>query len=274
MNFALNQAGFPTDDFTETCELLASAGYEGIEPNYTSDGPITYPEGRRKMKRATETHNLSIPAVSTVRHWEYPLSSLDETTRQKSLEIGRKMIDAAVVLEADDVLIVPAVIDPGAPYKRCYDRALESVRELARYGAEHGIRIAVENVQNDFLYSPSELRKFVEAAAEAGPVSVYFDVGNGLRGGLPDRWIKELGELISKIHIKDWLIDDHRVTYPLQGDVDWPSVIDALETIDYEGWITAEVPPYETFPCQMPAQVLENMKFLFERTGTTGGPTQ
>lgn len=274
MNFGLNQAGFPTDDFTETCELLASAGYEGIEPNYTADGPITDPDGRRTMKRAADRHGLSIPSVSTTHHWEYPLSSLDETTRQKSLEIGREMIDVAAIFEADEVLIVPAVIDPGSSYKRCYDRALESVRELAKYGAERDIRIAVENVQNDFLYSPRELKEFVEAAAEAGPVSVYFDVGNGFRWGLPDRWITELDEHISKVHVKDWLTDTHRVTYPLQGDVDWLSIVDALETIDYTGWITAEVPPYESFPRRMPGQVLENMKFIFERIDTTGGQTR
>ena len=274
MNFGLNQAGFPTDDFTETCNVLASAGYDGIEPNYTADGPITDPDGRRKMKRAAETHDLSIPAVSTVRHWEYPLSSLDEPTRQKGLEISREMIDAAASFNADEVLVVPAVIDPGVPYKRCYDRALESVRELAGYGAERGVRIAVENVQNDFLYSPSELKAFVDAAAEAGPVSVYFDVGNGLRWGLPDRWITELGDHISKVHVKDWVTDSHRVTYPLHGDVDWPSVVDALSEIDYDGWITAEVPPYESFPHRMPAQVLENMKFLFENTDIPGEPAR
>lgn len=270
MNFGLNQAGFPTDDFTETCELLASTGYEGVEPNYTAEPSITEAEGQQKMKRVADKHGLSIPAVSTTRLWEYPLSSLDETIRQKGLEIAREMIDTAVVFEAEEVLIVPAVVDPNTPYEQCYDRALESVCELAKYGAERGIQIAIENVQNDFLYSPSELKGFVEAAAEVGPVSVYFDVGNGLRWGLPNRWIKELGEHISKIHVKDWLTEAHRVTYPLQGDVNWPSVVDALETVDYEGWITAEVPPYESFPRRMPAQVLENMHFLFENADSNG----
>ena len=274
MYFGLNQAGFPTDDFAETCELLASAGYDGIEPNYTAKAPISNAEGRQRMKQTAETYGLSIPAVSTLHHWEYPLSSSDESTRRKGLEISREMVDAASTFGADEVLIVPAVVTPSASYERCYDRALESVRELAEYGAERDVRVAIENVQNDFLYSPSELREFVEAAAGAGPVSVYFDVGNGLRWGLPDRWIEELGEHISKVHVKDWLTDAHRPTYPLQGDVDWPSVVGALETINYEGWITAEVPPYESFPHRMPTQVLENMRFLFEETDTAGEPAR
>jgi L-ribulose-5-phosphate 3-epimerase len=262
--YGLNQAGFPTDDFAETCEIVSAAGYDGVEPNYTMNGPITTEDGRHEMKRAAESNGLSIPAVSTLHHWEYPLSSLDEEVRQEGLSISKGMVDAAAAFDADEVLIVPAVIEPSAPYERCYDRALTSVRRLARYGADRGVGIAVENVQNDFLYSPGEFRRFVDAASDAGPVSVYFDVGNGFRWGLPDRWIRELGERISKVHVKDWLTDAHRPTYPLQGDIDWQSVGDALAGIDYDGWITAEVPPYNSFPERMPAQVLETIEFLFD----------
>ncbi|MFC7157311.1 sugar phosphate isomerase/epimerase family protein [Halomarina halobia] len=264
MKFGMNGAGFPTDDFADACAVLASAGYDGVEPNYAADGPIATEEGRRAMRRAAESNGLSIPAVSTTLHWEYPLSSPNEGTRRRGLAIGEGMIDAAAALGADEVLIVPAVVEPSASYGRCYERALDAVRDLARYGDDRGVGIAVENVQNDFLYSPGELARFVERAGEAGPVSVYFDVGNGLRWGLPDRWIRELGARISRVHVKDWLTDAHRPTYPLQGDVDWPSVVDALAEIGYDGWITAEVPPYRSSPRRMPAQVIENLRYLFE----------
>lgn len=271
MRFGLNQAGFPTDDFGETCELLAAAGYDGVEPNYVTDGPISTEDGRREMKRAVEANGLTIPAVSSLLYWEQPLSSLDEATRQEGLTVGKQLIDAAATFDADDVLLVPAVIEPADPYDRCYDRALESVRELARYGSDRDVGIAVENVPNNFLYSPSEFRQFLEAASDSGAVSMYFDVGNGYRNGLPGRWIRELGEYISKVHVKDWLTDAHRPTYPLQGDIDWKSVVDALEAIEYDGWITAEVPPYSSFPRRMPAQILDDLEFLFDHTNPEQG---
>jgi L-ribulose-5-phosphate 3-epimerase len=273
MKYGLNQAGFPTDDFAETCKIVSTAGYDGVEPNYTATGPITTEDGQREMKRAAESNGLSIPAISTLLHWEYPLSSLDDEVRQEGLSISKRMVDAAAAFDADEVLIVPAVIEPSAPYKQCYDRALKSVRQLAQYGADRGVEIAVENVPNDFLYSPGEFRKFIDAASDSGPVSIYFDVGNGFRWGQPNRWIRELGEHISKIHVKDWLTDAHRPTYPLQGDIDWQSVVNAIAEINYDGWITAEIPPYNSFPERMPAQVLENLEFLFNSV-SHGEPDQ
>ena len=264
MKFGLNQAGFPADDFAETCEIVSSAGYDGVEPNYTTDGRITTEDGRRDMKRIATDYGLDIPAVSTILHWEYPLSSTDEETRQRGIQLGKSMIDAAAAFDADDVLIVPAAIEPETPYEQAYDLAMDSMTELVRYAANHDVTVAVENVQNNFLYSPGEFEQFVSTLSDVGPVGVYLDVGNGFRWGLPNRWIRELGDWISKVHVKDWRKESHVPTYPLQGDIDWNSVCEALADIRYDGWISAEVPAYQSHPHRMPRQVLDNMTYLFD----------
>lgn len=267
MQYGLNQSGFPSDDFERTCSNLAAAGYDGVEPNVERSGPLTTAAGRRDVARTVDEYGLCVPAVSTISHWDYPLSSDDEDLRRIGLEIGRDMIDAAAALDAEDALIVPAVIDEGAAYDRGYERAVESVRELVRHAAERDVTVAIENVQNNFLPSPEEFVAFLDEVEDAGPVAAYFDVGNALRSGLPSRWLRTLDGRISKIHVKDWITDAHRVTYPLQGDVDWERVIDAVEAIEYDGWITAEVPPYPSSPERMPEQVLDNLRFIFEGHG-------
>ncbi|WP_231186643.1 sugar phosphate isomerase/epimerase family protein [Haladaptatus sp. DYF46] len=261
--YGLNQAGFPTSDIETTCELLADAGYDGVEPNYQADGLLTTTDGRKRVRRAAVEHGLDVPAVSTTLHWEYPLSSADEERRQQGIDVAQEMVDAAATLDADEILVVPAVIAPGADYDTDYDRAIESVREIAGYAADADVGVGIENVQNDFLYSPREFLEFLDAVESAGPVSAYFDVGNGFRWGLPDRWIRELGDRISKVHVKDWLTDAHRPTYPLQGDIDWESVVAALSDIGYDGWISAEIPAYNAEPHRMPPDVLETMRYLF-----------
>ena len=264
MKFGLNQAGFPADDFAKTCEIVSAAGYDGVEPNYTTNGAIVTEDGQRDMKRIATDYGLDIPAVSTILHWEYPLSSTDEATRQRGIELGRSMIDAAATFDADDVLIVPAAIDSETPYEQAYDLAVDSMTELVRYAADRDVTVAVENVQNNFLYSPAEFEQFVSALSDVGPVGVYLDIGNGFRWGLPNRWIRELGDWISKVHVKDWRKESHVSTYPLQGDIDWNSVCEALASVGYDGWISAEVPPYQSHPHRMPGQVLDNMAYLFD----------
>lgn len=264
--FGLNQAGFPTSDIETTCEILADAGYDGVEPNYQADGLLTTPDGREQVRRAAVEHDLDVPAVSTTLHWEYPLSSADKEKRRQGIDVAREMVDAAATLDAEEILIVPALIAPGADYDADYDRAVESVREIAGYAADADVGVSIENVQNDFLYSPREFVEFLDAVESAGSVSAYFDVGNGFRWGLPDRWIRELGDRISKVHVKDWLTDAHRPTYPLQGDIDWDSVVAALSDVGYDGWISAEIPAYNTEPHRMPPDVLDTMQYLFEST--------
>ncbi|MCO8245527.1 MULTISPECIES: sugar phosphate isomerase/epimerase family protein [unclassified Haladaptatus] len=262
--YGLNQAGFPASEIETTCEILADAGYDGVEPNYREGGLLTTADGRERVREAADGNGLTVPAVSTTLHWEYPLSSADDEKRGRGIDIACEMVDAAATLGADEVLIVPARIFPGAGYDADYRRAVESVRGIAGYAADAGVGVAVENVQNDFLYSPREFVEFLEAVEDSGPVSAYFDVGNGFRWGLPDRWIRGLGDWISKVHVKDWLTDAHRPTYLLQGDIDWDSVVAALSDVGYDGWISAEIPPYNSAPHRMPPDELDTMRYLFE----------
>lgn len=264
MKYGLNQCGFPSESFSETCAIVAEAGYDGIEPNYTLDGPLSQPAKREEMLTVASEFGLDIPSVSTTLHWEYPLSSLDKDRRERGLEIGEKMIDAATKFDADEILIVPAVIDEQTSYNEGYRNAVDSVKHLLDYADNRNVNVAIENVQNNFLPSPVEFRTFLEEIANAGSVVAYFDIGNAFRSGLPSRWIRVLDDWIAKIHVKDWLQDSHRQTYPLQGNIDWESVIDAIADIEYDGWITAEVPAYPSFGYRMPPQILTNLEFLFE----------
>jgi hexulose-6-phosphate isomerase len=156
------------------------------------------------------------------------------------------MIDAAAFFGAGDVLIVPAVIDGETPYRDGYERAFAAVRHLARYSAETDVHVAIENVENDFLLSPLAFAGFVDEAAGTGPVTAYFDVGNGERFGRPADWLRVLGDRTSKIHVEDWRHDDGMQTYPLQGDAEWDAVRNALSDVGFDGRITAEVPPSRT----------------------------
>jgi hexulose-6-phosphate isomerase len=75
-------------------------------------------------------------------------------------------------------------------------------------------------------------------------VQCYFDVGNVLRTGYPQHWIRVLGGRIKKVHFKDYRINvgtlDGFVDL-LSGDVDFPAVVEALNDIGYDGWCTAEI---------------------------------
>ena len=79
----------------------------------------------------------------------------------------------------------------------------------------------------------------------------YFDIGNVLRYGWPEHWIRTLNRRIMKLHIKEYsrelmntkgLWEGFKVDL-LKGDNNWPVVMQAVNEIGHTGgWLTAEVP--------------------------------
>ena len=73
----------------------------------------------------------------------------------------------------------------------------------------------------------------------------YFDVGNCLSIGVPQHWIRQLGERIVKVHVKGrWEPMSMKLDRPVfgEGDVPWDKVRAALEEIGFQGVATLEVP--------------------------------
>lgn len=266
MKFGFNDMGMPTDRLETNLKLLSEAGYDGFEPTLSLDGALADPAELGRLHGLVNEYDLMVPSVLTDALWTYPLSSPDDETREQGVEAASRTIEAGATLGAETMLIVPGVVTTDVSYDCAYDYALTSVRELAPVADKHGLTLAIENVWNDFLLSPLEFATFIDEAAERGPVGAYFDVGNILRFGDPVQWIKTLDDRCEKIHVKDYDNEIDTVdgfTYPCLGDVPWHDVEKALEAINYDGWITSEVPPYSTCPELMPKQVFETLQAVF-----------
>jgi hexulose-6-phosphate isomerase len=160
----------------------------------------------------------------------------------------RDAIEEARLYGADTVLLVPGRVSKDISYEENYRKAQTQIRAGLSYAERQQIKILVENVWNNFLLSPMEMARFIDDF-QSPWVGSYFDVGNVLRYGWPEQWIRILGRRIGKIHVKDYSVKrmeneglwkgfDVRLG---DGDCDWPAVRKALAEIDYHGWATAEL---------------------------------
>jgi hexulose-6-phosphate isomerase len=229
----------------EKLRLAKEAGYDGVEVNTFED--------LRAAEQFAETARrigVELPSVMASGHWKFPLSSADEETRQQGLANIRLSVDAAVVCGGTTVLVVPGVVNEKQLYADAYRIALQSMQEMAAYAGERGIKLAVENVWNRFLLSPMEMQQFVQEIASPH-VGVYFDTGNILIYGYPQSWIRELGSMILKVHVKDFDVSSRQFKHLLQGSVNWVEVRAALLEIGYDDYLTAELPLYPAYPDQM-----------------------
>lgn len=155
----------------------------------------------------------------------------------------KKMVDAARIVGADTVLVIPGMLTEDMEYRETYERVQQRVAALAEYAGD--INIAIENVWNNFLYSPLELCRFVDEIGRNN-VGVYFDIANARRFGYPEQWIRTLSFRIKGIHVKDYRVavdNIHGFTNILDGDVNYRKVMEALGMIGYDGQFTVELIP-------------------------------
>ena len=133
-------------------------------------------------------------------------------------------------------------------YDEVYRDTQQWLREAVPLAEKAKVKLLVENVWNNFLLSPLEMARYIDEL-DSPYVGSYFDVGNVVRFGWPEQWIRILGKRIGKLDIKEYsrakqknegLWKGFQVELG-EGDCGWPEVRKALADIDFAGWATAEV---------------------------------
>ena len=217
-------------------KLVKDLGFHGIEIN--SPGVLDIKE----LLKARDLTGIEILGTVNKDHWSKPLSSPDESIQKAIIESIAKSMEETKQLEGDTVLVVPGVVNATASYESAYTIAQKNIRKLIPYAEKHNIKIALENVWNNFILSPVEAKRFVDEINHP-LVGWYFDVGNVLRYGWPEHWIETLDKRVFKVHIKEFsrkIMNEQGLgkgfSAPLtEGDVDWKVVMQALQKANYKG---------------------------------------
>jgi L-ribulose-5-phosphate 3-epimerase len=223
----------------EKAQAIKAAGFEGVEPM----GGMNQDE----VLKALEATGLKAGSVCCHTHWAKPLSDPNPAVREVGLEGLRQSLRDAKHYGAPAVLLVPAVVDEKVSYADAYKRSQEEIRKAIPLAEELGVRIAIENVWNNFLLSPLEAARYVDEL-QSPQVGWHFDCGNVIHYGWPEQWIRILGKRIATLHIKEFSRDKgenlgrrkgFEVEF-LKGDNNWPAIMKALDDIGYQGWGIAE----------------------------------
>ena len=259
MKKGINIWSFPQGTVRESLTLAKDAGFEGVELALNATGELSMESTEqeiKEVKKVADDMGLALYSLSCGLCWDYRLSDDDPTMRLRAKDMIKKQLEAAKILGADTVLVVPGVVNVefSSPEKKVaydvvYDRALEGLNELKSYAESLEVSIGLENVWNKFLTSPMEMRAFIDRIG-SDFVGSYFDVGNVLFNGYPEHWITILAEKIKKVHFKDYRRAAgglHGFVDLLAGDVDYPAVMAALKSVGYDGWVTAEMIPNYKF---------------------------
>ncbi|HOJ39571.1 MAG TPA: sugar phosphate isomerase/epimerase family protein [bacterium] len=243
----------------EKLQAIKKAGFEAVELNLAEEGFLSLTSSQEEILAVRQQVNqagLEIASLLAGGFWRHPLTSSDQTTRSQGENLLKKAIEICSWLGTEALLVVPGVVGPEPQtglvtgYDEAYQRSQECLRRAAAFAEKSRVYLCVENVWNRFLLSPLEMKRYVEEIGSPY-VQVYFDVGNVLLFGFPEMWIRILGKLIRRIHLKDFKTGvgtGYGFCTLLEGDVNWPEVLKALQEVGYDSYLTAEVGPYRYYP--------------------------
>jgi L-ribulose-5-phosphate 3-epimerase len=231
--------------------LIKKAGFEGVElwlganPWFqvsTTDGQVI------ELLRKVESAGLVVSNVSNTLDWDYPISSRDPKIREQAFHHIERQIEVAPLLKTDAILVVAGLVTEEVPYNEVYLRTVEGIKSLAEKAGKAKVKIGCENCNSEqrFLHSPREFWQFLNDV-NSPHVGIHLDVGNIHDTGFAEQWIETHGPRITRIHLKDVLKhrgrcgDESVYTNLFLGDNNWPAIHAALQKVNYDGWLIAEM---------------------------------
>lgn len=222
----------------EKFRMLKAAGFEGVEPPSHMD--------QDQVLRARDATGLAVASVSCGAHSRM-LANPSPDQRAKGVEGIQQALRDAKRYGAVSILVVPGGVTEKITYEQNWEWTFAGIRECVPLAEELGVKLAIENVWNNFHLSPLEAARYVDEFKSAA-VGWHFDIGNVMFLGWPEQWIRILGKRIVTLHIKEYsrkkMNDEGKrkgfeVEY-LEGDNNWPVIMRALDGIGFRGWGIAE----------------------------------
>ena len=258
---------------TEAMQEAKDLGFDAIELAIADKGVLTHQTTQGQCEDIAamcKKNGIEISSLASGESWTCSPTANDPEHRARIIEFTQKALQITKWLGTNAYLFVPGAVDvfflPEAeviPYDICFERACEAVGQILPGAEETGVVICIENVWNKFLLSPLEMRDFIDSF-NSEMVGAYFDVGNVLLTGYPEQWIRILGKRIKCVHVKDFKRSVGTVegfVDLLEGDVNFQTVKEALVDIGYDGYVTAELLPFEP---GRPEKTAQAMKKIFK----------
>ena len=246
----------------EKFRAMKAAGFDGVEPMGAMN--------RDEVVAALKETGLQAASVCDHIHWVKPLSAPDEATRKIGFDGLVHSLHDAHAYGATSVLLVPGVARNGVTYQQCFERSIVEIKNAIPVARDLGVKIAIENVGNDFIQTPEQAVDYLDAIGSEW-VAWHFDIGNvGRRGPAAEQWIPLLGKRINRIHIKDYSAAPpdaagKAAARPklLDGDTNWPAVMTALDKVGYAGWAISEQPGNQAADVETARDLAQRMDRIF-----------
>ena len=232
--------GMPLEEFFKKA---AAAEYEVVELVIKREGELTPKSSDADLKRIADlSAQYKLPIVSLcLSHCTGNL--LDSGANQRtSIDETILGLQVAKNLGIGCTLHTLGRLNKDLFYDDAYRNAVSALKEISKSANSLGVTLAVEFVWNGFLFSPLEMKRFLDEIGSER-IGFYFDPGNMAVFNFPQHWARIVGKHIKMVHMKDWKGNALNGSWPalLKGNCDYAAINKELRTAGYDGPMISEV---------------------------------
>ncbi|MEX2059909.1 MAG: sugar phosphate isomerase/epimerase family protein, partial [Nitrosopumilaceae archaeon] len=191
--------------------------------------------------------------------FEPSLSNNKEKLRKWRVNYTKMAIDLANELGSPSVSITSGIIQGSSP-AHMYNLK-RSIEEITDYAEQKNVLIAIEYEPGLLLGSSNDVYSILNGHRNLG---INLDVCHAAVLGEDIRFlIKKFRKKIFHTHISDCKNSIHYHLIPGLGEIDFRSIYDMLDNVNYKGYLTAELYPYFDEPEKAAKEALNHfMKFI------------
>ena len=244
MKLAFHTIGFHSSPIEYAVEEISQLGYRGIELNAESNWalphvtPQTPSEDRLRIAKFITQHGLQVSSICAHTSLIRPHNG----ARNEAMRFMRGCIDMAEEFGTQIVHAISGALEGEIEEGDAWGWLLEGVGELVDYSESRGVKFAFEAAANQLVAKSGDMKKLLNSIG-SGNLLVNFDPSHPiLYGEDPAQLIKVYGKRIIHFHAKDSLGNPKNFQFPPlgMGDIDFGSVLEALKSIRYDGFISVE----------------------------------
>lgn len=284
MRFAFSSNAFLRCSLSETINTLADIGYEGIE--IMADVPHAYPlnftdRDIRETRNLLAQKGLEISNINAFMHhadgdtYHPSWIEKDPAERTRRIEYTLRCIDLAEKLGAGNIST-----EPGGPLEgitreegmRFFRDGLRAVEGRAR---EKGIRILIEPEPGLLIERSDE---FIELYRDLDPevFGLNFDIGHFFCVGEdPSVLVSSLAHCTAHFHLEDIAATrKHHHLMLGHGAIDISGMLQAIQGIGFEGFVTVELYTYEAMAEKAAEEAFEYLRKWRQAVGEVRLPKQ
>jgi len=235
------QAATFKGDLAVNLAQIASLGYDGVELAIRDPRLIDLDA----MDELVRQNALRVPAIGTGQAWgEDGLSFTDPEPEIRRAAIERIKSHIPVASRFGAVIIIGlmrGIVKPCVDARQAMDWLVEALRECCEAAHLHGLRLALEPINR---YETTLINNIAQG------LDLIERVGADNFGLLLDTFHMNIEEADIEAsirgcatHIYHFHVADSNRWYPGAGHLDFRSILQALFTTGYQGWVSGEFLP-------------------------------